>query len=273
MLSISEFSEMSRLSPQTLRHYHAEGLLPPARVNAETGYRFYTLGQVERAVLIAALRRAGLTVRDVRRALEDTGALPELLARHRDALRRQRQCEDEALADAHALVTVWPRVERRTVPAAQVLTVLVPGGADHEEAGERVRVAARELVGVAGARGLRVTGRPWKRFALDTAEEKRKVWTPGGPDWTVAVPVAGPDGEDLGTAPLPKSVRRAVSAARDEVSVVVPGRESTAKLAMAFDRLARYAVGKDLAVDLARPRHVLGEDGTGTELAAEVLVP
>ena len=48
MLSISEFSEMCNLSPQTLRFYHSEGLLVPADVNEQTGYRSYMFDQVER---------------------------------------------------------------------------------------------------------------------------------------------------------------------------------------------------------------------------------
>lgn len=271
MLSISEFSEMCLLSPQTLRHYHAEGLLLPARVSEDTGYRFYTLDQVERAVLIAALRQAGVAVRDVRRALEGTGALPELLARHREALQRQRRSEDEALEDVCALVTAWPRVGHRTVPAGSVLTALVPGGADYRAAGERIREAARELVAVAEARKLQVTGRPWKQFALETTEQKRKAWTPSGPDWTVAVPVSGPVDEEPGAVHRPESVRRMETAAREELSVVVPGGDSTAKLAMALDRLSRYAIEQGWAIDLGRPRHVLLEDGAGTEVTAEVL--
>ncbi|MET7645397.1 MerR family DNA-binding transcriptional regulator [Streptomyces sp. NPDC005426] len=42
MLSISDFSEMCDLPPQTLRYYHAAGLLVPADVDERTGYRSYT---------------------------------------------------------------------------------------------------------------------------------------------------------------------------------------------------------------------------------------
>ncbi|MEV0254035.1 MerR family transcriptional regulator [Streptomyces sp. NPDC050732] len=60
MLSISDFSEMCDLPPQTLRYYHAEGLLVPADVDEWTGYRSYTFGQVERAMLINVLRGTGM---------------------------------------------------------------------------------------------------------------------------------------------------------------------------------------------------------------------
>lgn len=40
-LSIKDFSEVSELSPQTLRFYHSEGLLVPAKVDDDTGYRYH----------------------------------------------------------------------------------------------------------------------------------------------------------------------------------------------------------------------------------------
>ena len=46
MLSIKDFSEMAHLSAQTLRYYHAEGLLIPAQVDEQTGYRSYTYDQI-----------------------------------------------------------------------------------------------------------------------------------------------------------------------------------------------------------------------------------
>jgi DNA-binding transcriptional MerR regulator len=38
-LSIGDFSRMTHLSVKALRHYHDLGLLEPADVNAQTGYR------------------------------------------------------------------------------------------------------------------------------------------------------------------------------------------------------------------------------------------
>jgi DNA-binding transcriptional MerR regulator len=41
-LAVGEFSRMTQLSVKTLRHYHQVGLLEPAEVNPDTGYRYYT---------------------------------------------------------------------------------------------------------------------------------------------------------------------------------------------------------------------------------------
>lgn len=45
-LSIGDFSRMTQLSVETLRHYHEVGLLEPARVDPFTGYRIHSPEQV-----------------------------------------------------------------------------------------------------------------------------------------------------------------------------------------------------------------------------------
>ncbi|MFE5733509.1 MerR family transcriptional regulator [Streptomyces sp. NPDC056528] len=59
-MTIGEFARASRLSARALRRYDELGLLPPARVDAYTGYRYYAGAQVERARLVAWLRRIGM---------------------------------------------------------------------------------------------------------------------------------------------------------------------------------------------------------------------
>ena len=50
-LTVGEFSRMTHLSVKTLRHYHQVGLLEPAQVNPDTGYRYYTRDQVQTCLL------------------------------------------------------------------------------------------------------------------------------------------------------------------------------------------------------------------------------
>jgi protein phosphatase len=60
LISIGEFARMSRLSPKALRLYDELGLLPPTRIDRNTGHRFYETGQLERARLVASLRQIGV---------------------------------------------------------------------------------------------------------------------------------------------------------------------------------------------------------------------
>jgi len=57
LMTIGAFAERTRLSPKALRLYDRLGLLPPARTDPVSGYRFYSEDQVAAARLVALLRR------------------------------------------------------------------------------------------------------------------------------------------------------------------------------------------------------------------------
>ena len=65
-MSIGEFAGRSHLSPKALRLYDELGLLPPARVDESSGYRFYSDDQLERARLIAALRQLQIPLAQIK---------------------------------------------------------------------------------------------------------------------------------------------------------------------------------------------------------------
>ena len=66
LMAIGEFSERSGLSAKRLRTYAAEGLLAPAAVDPTSGYRYYLPGQLRDALVIDALRQAGVPLADIR---------------------------------------------------------------------------------------------------------------------------------------------------------------------------------------------------------------
>jgi serine/threonine protein phosphatase PrpC len=66
LLTIGAFARASRLSPKALRLYDDLGLLPPSQVDPATGYRFYDPAQLERARLVAWLRRLGMPLARIR---------------------------------------------------------------------------------------------------------------------------------------------------------------------------------------------------------------
>jgi DNA-binding transcriptional MerR regulator len=70
LIGIGPFARLSGLSVKTLRHYDAVGVLQPVRVDPRSGYRYYDMAQCSRARAIRALRRTGLPLGDVVRALE-----------------------------------------------------------------------------------------------------------------------------------------------------------------------------------------------------------
>ena len=68
-MSIGEFARRSRLSAKAFRLYDELSLLPPARVDADSGYRFYKLGQLKEARLIAALRQLQVPLAEIKAIL------------------------------------------------------------------------------------------------------------------------------------------------------------------------------------------------------------
>jgi DNA-binding transcriptional MerR regulator len=65
-MAIGVFSERSGLSAKRLRTYATEGLLTPAAVDPGSGYRYYSPGQLVEALVIDALRHAGVPLADIR---------------------------------------------------------------------------------------------------------------------------------------------------------------------------------------------------------------
>ncbi len=66
LVGIGEFARLSRLSPKALRLYDEVGLLPPASVDSDTGYRWYAASQLESARLVAELRQLGVPLAQIK---------------------------------------------------------------------------------------------------------------------------------------------------------------------------------------------------------------
>ncbi len=69
MIRIGDFSRLARVSIRTLRHYEEEGLLRPAQVSAQTGYRYYRADQLMVLQRIGALRDIGMSIAEIRHLL------------------------------------------------------------------------------------------------------------------------------------------------------------------------------------------------------------
>jgi DNA-binding transcriptional MerR regulator len=70
MLRIGEFARVAQVSIVTLRHYDQYGLLKPAALDPDTGYRYYTLDQLPRLNRILALKDLGFPLEQIAQLLE-----------------------------------------------------------------------------------------------------------------------------------------------------------------------------------------------------------
>lgn len=116
-LTIGAFAKACRLSPKALRLYDELGLLRPALVDPDTGYRYYAVGQLERARLVAWLRRLGMPLAEIR----------EVCRLH----------DRDSTAAAREIRAYWARVEAETAVRRDLAAFLVDHlTADSDESGK-----------------------------------------------------------------------------------------------------------------------------------------
>lgn len=102
-LRIGEVARRTGLSPRTLRHYDQLGLLVPSQ--RSTGdYRLYSREDLVRLLAIAHLKSLGLSLTEVRSALDDPAFdAASLLQQHVEALERRIVAEQELLGRLRGL--------------------------------------------------------------------------------------------------------------------------------------------------------------------------
>ncbi|MFI0357895.1 MerR family transcriptional regulator [Actinomadura sp. 9N407] len=125
LLPIGRFARLCRLSVKQLRHYDELGLLAPARVDPDSGYRYYRPDQARDALSIGLLRSLDVPLPAIGRVLsghDPSEALGEVRDRMEADLERRRRALaalDRLLADGLPSVPVSVSAE----PARQVLVV------------------------------------------------------------------------------------------------------------------------------------------------------
>lgn len=129
LMGISEFAERSWLSRRALRLYDELGLLPPARVDADSRYRWYASEQLDRARLVASLRRLEIPLAQIKAILtqEAAAAAGQVAAYWAEAESNHAARRDLAgyLIDRlNGKEPVMYEATIRDMPARQVLCVL-----------------------------------------------------------------------------------------------------------------------------------------------------
>jgi DNA-binding transcriptional MerR regulator/effector-binding domain-containing protein len=126
MFSIGEFSRLGGVSVRTLRHYDEIGLLRPATVDPDTGYRGYSADQLGQLNRIMALKELGLSLTQARRLLVGI-TLDEL---HGMLILRRAQLEHELLEHQNQLLGIEARLrhiaQEGAMPADDIVIKKVP---------------------------------------------------------------------------------------------------------------------------------------------------
>ncbi|MEV4560564.1 MerR family transcriptional regulator [Kitasatospora sp. NPDC049285] len=129
LLTIGEFARRGLLSPKALRLYDRQGLLPPDRVDPDTGYRYYRAGRLAAARLIVRLRGLDMPLATVAEVLALPGPqAAERVAAYWAAVERrtasQRTLADHLRVQLSGLegINEMFEIEQREVPEQLVLT-------------------------------------------------------------------------------------------------------------------------------------------------------
>ncbi|TDD71367.1 MerR family transcriptional regulator [Jiangella aurantiaca] len=200
LLPIGRFSRLCWLSIKALRIYDETGLLRPAYVDPDSGYRYYRPDQAATARVIATLRSLDMPLASIREVLAepDPDRVRDLLDAYRVVLERRIDRHRHMLNRVETFirkgaVMAYQITTRDTAPA-DVLGTTYPTTPD--SLSETSAVAYHRLYEAIAAAGGRPDGPP-RMVYLDMADDA----------WTIeaCVPVAGvseaPDGFSLRRAP------------------------------------------------------------------------
>jgi DNA-binding transcriptional MerR regulator len=162
-IPIGRFSRLTRLSIKALRLYDELGLLKPARIDASSGYRYYSVEQVDEAESIRRMRVVEMPLEEIHAFLRERNADARriILERHRARL-TDRLTELAAAVDAlDALVRPAGAaanydVQVREVPAQSIVSR--EGRVARNDAGRFIGETFFELYREIFQRGLQPAG-------------------------------------------------------------------------------------------------------------------
>lgn len=123
MLRIGQFSKVSKLSVKTLRFYDQKGLVPPAFIDEQTGYRYYAEDQLLTVKRIQSFKEQGFTLDQIKIFLHDIShheILEQLIKKQHELLRTLSEAEKQ-------LVEINDRIHRiqSSDPGSSLNTMLI----------------------------------------------------------------------------------------------------------------------------------------------------
>ncbi|MFI2008657.1 HEAT repeat domain-containing protein [Streptomyces jumonjinensis] len=142
---IGDVARRSGVSARMLRHYESLGLVRPTG-RTDSGYREYSSDNIRRIFHIESLRSLGLSLRDVRRALDDPGFAPAELVD--DLIRQTRDritAETELLTRLRRIGAAGPAGWEDVL---QIVALLQALGSKSAGARQRAALSAVEEVPV-----------------------------------------------------------------------------------------------------------------------------
>ena len=160
-LAIGDFSRATHLTVKTLRHYHETGLLEPAQIDPQTGYRRYTTDQIPAAQIIKRFRDLDMPLNEIHAVLSapDVQARNDLIAAHLKRLESDLARTNAAVASLRNLLEhPAPPVDIGRRRAEQVTAAAISEVVHVKDALSWYLGALGELHAALSAQGINSTG-------------------------------------------------------------------------------------------------------------------
>jgi len=181
MFTVKQLSKLAGVTPRTLHHYDAIGLLKPSRVG-DNGYRYYGEESVLRLQQILFYRELGIPLEDIRKIMGRRGFdVLGALHSHKDALQKQ-------VARLNRLIqTVDNTINHLKGNSAMSNKAYFEGFSEEEQ--EKYALEAEQMY---DPETVRASNRKWKAYS---AAKKEAILAEGSAIYTDMI-AAMPKGAD-----------------------------------------------------------------------------
>jgi DNA-binding transcriptional MerR regulator/effector-binding domain-containing protein len=235
-LTVGDFSRATHLSVKTLRHYHQVGLLEPATVNPDTGYRYYSVHQIPAAQVIRRLRDLEMPVAGIKAVLAapDAPARNTLITAHLNRLEAELAQTRTAVESLRSLLQPPDgptTIEHRSVSAAAAAAISAV--VDRADLLTWWQGALGELRATVRAQGLRATGPSGGVFASELLQQDCG-------QATVFIPVPGR------VRPIGRVTSLVIPAAE---LAIINHQGSLADADLSYAKLGSYATTHEISID------------------------
>jgi len=165
LVPIGRFSKMTRLSVKALRLYDEIGLLLPAHVDESSGYRYYHLGQANRAEAVRILRSVDMPLDEIKTILDedDPEVAQKQLVMHRERLAERLAAQERMLAYLESLIQRKEGIMPYDIQIAEVEPQLIAAITKHttfRQIGDDIAAGFGSLVHAMGREGAEASGPP-----------------------------------------------------------------------------------------------------------------
>ena len=89
LMKIGEIAAFFNVSVKAVRIYEKKGIIRPARIDKQTGYRYYTADQVQQLDALIELKGLGFSLNEIREIMQGKGMDSRRLA---ECLLQKKKC-------------------------------------------------------------------------------------------------------------------------------------------------------------------------------------